>query len=71
MSLLVVGDQVPTIRTNNLQDVRSALAAGYLLVIGFLCYSNLGTATVWSTGIVPAPSGYVTGGHAIMLCGYE
>lgn len=58
-------------KANNLQDVRAALAAGYPVVFGFLCYSNMATANVWATGLIPSPSGYITGGHAVMACGYD
>lgn len=52
-----------------LNDVKRAIAAGYPVVLGFLCYSNLYQA--WNTGVVPMPSGSVEGGHAVMAAEYD
>lgn len=56
-------------RANNLNEVKKALAGGFPVVGGFLCYANLGKS--WSDGIVPLPWGPVQGGHAVMFTGYN
>lgn len=59
----------PYRRCLNLDDVRRAVAAGFPVVLGFLCYSNLHQAA--STGRVPPPSGSVQGGHAVFAAEYD
>lgn len=56
-------------RCNSLADVKRAIAAGYPVVFGFLCYSNLYQA--WGSGRIPEPSGSVDGGHAVMAAEYD
>lgn len=56
-------------RCNTLNDVKRAIAAGYPVVFGFLCYSNLWQAN--TTGRIPEPSGSLTGGHAVLGAAYD
>lgn len=58
-------------RCNGLADVKKALAAGFPVVGGFICFSNMNTQTVWNTGIIPLPSGSIQGGHAVCFVGYD
>ena len=59
-------DDAPT--QANLNLIRSTLAAGLPVVVGFNCYSN-----IWSAvdGVIPDPNGQGIGGHCVMLCGYS
>lgn len=56
-------------RCNNLDDVKRAIAAGYPVVLGFLCYANLWQAN--GTGRIPEPSGSISGGHAVLAAEYD
>lgn len=58
-------------RCATLNDVKRALASGYPVVFGFVCHSNMNTADVWRTGLIPLPGGSVTGGHAVMAASYD
>lgn len=59
----------PYRRCESLDDVRRAIANGFPVVLGFLCYSNLYQAR--DTGRVPLPSGSVQGGHAVFGAEYD
>jgi len=57
----------------SLNAVKSALAAGFPVVIGIGVYESFESTTVAHTGIVPMPSpneGFL-GGHALVLFGYN
>lgn len=58
-------------RCSGLSDVKQAIAADFPVVGGFLCFSNLGAASTWDTGIVLPPSGSIQGGHAVLFVGYD
>jgi len=57
----------------NLNSLKSALAAGYPVVIGITVYASFEQAPVPTTGMVPMPSPTedVLGGHALLLVGYD
>lgn len=57
----------------NLTSLKSALAAGYPIVIGITVYSSFESSTVERTGVVPMPTAHeqVLGGHALLLAGYD
>lgn len=50
--------------------VQNALASGKSVLVGILVYSNFMTDKVLVSGVVPMPSGYLLGGHAICLTGF-
>jgi C1A family cysteine protease len=59
---------------NNLDEMRSALVAGYPFVVGILVYSSFETSKVASTGTVPMPNTnteQLLGGHAVVAVGYD
>ena len=49
------------------------LADGAVIVFGFTCYESLDSDEVARTGVLPmpAPGEKVTGGHAVVLVGYD
>jgi len=53
---------------NKLANVKGALAAGYPIQCGFLCYQNLFSG---KGGNIPLPQGSIIGGHAISIFGYD
>jgi len=57
----------------NLTSLKSALAAGYPVVIGIAVYASFESSTVEHTGVVPMPSPTeaMLGGHALLLVGYD
>lgn len=60
-------------KATKLDEVRAALAAGFPVVFGFTCFSNLGAASTWDTGriLVPTYRDTIEGGHWIMADGYD
>lgn len=50
--------------------VQNALSSGKSVLVGILVYSNFMTDKVLVSGVVPMPSGYLLGGHAICLTGF-
>jgi C1A family cysteine protease len=54
-------------------DMKTCLAAGYPIVLGFTVYESFETAEVAKTGVVPMPGkkDQVLGGHAVMVVGYD
>jgi hypothetical protein len=54
----------------NHTDVRTMLSKGYPIVCAFNVYEGCMTNDAWVTGVM-ARSGRITGGHAIMLVGYD
>ena len=55
-------------------SVKSALAAGNPVVVGFYVYSSFETSYVATTGIMPYPNvnrEHLLGGHAVCLVGYD
>lgn len=57
----------------NERDMKSALTAGYPIVIGFSVYESFESQTVADTGVIPMPdtTEQCVGGHAVVLCGYD
>jgi C1A family cysteine protease len=53
--------------------MRSALALGFPIVVGFTVYESFESGTVAGTGIVPmpGPDEQVLGGHAVLCVGYD
>ena len=64
-------------RCLNFNAVRSAIAAGYPVVIGFTVYDSFEQGTWWlpnGTGLMPYPNTNIEsilGGHAVCLVGYN
>jgi hypothetical protein len=50
-------------RHKTIDRMLQALAAGFPLIYGFVCYDNIQRAD--DTGILPPPQGSTTGGHAV------
>lgn len=59
--------------TQDLQNLKGCLAAGFPVVFGFTVYESFESAEVAKTGNVPMPttSEAVLGGHAVLLVGYD
>jgi C1A family cysteine protease len=59
--------------TQDLDQMKGCLAAGYPFVFGFTVYSSFESQQVAQTGIVPMPQPdeEVVGGHAVMAVGYD
>lgn len=57
----------------DLNEMKSCLAAGYPFVLGFTVYESFESDTVAQTGIVPMPqpTEKVLGGHAVVAVGYD
>lgn len=53
-------------------DIKRAIYAGYLVVMGFTVYDSFESDAVAATGHVPmpGPNESVLGGHAVAICGY-
>ena len=49
--------------------IKQRLAGGDPIVFGFSVYENFDETA--KTGVCPMPKGAVTGGHAVVLCGYD
>ena len=56
-----------------LAALKSALASGYPIVFGIVCFEGLESQTAAETGVVPMPGFFdkAIGGHAILLVGYD
>jgi len=69
--LHVVGSPLQV--AQDLNDMKSVLAAGYPFVFGFTVYESFESDAVANTGIMPMPgrSEQVLGGHAVMAVGYD
>lgn len=59
--------------TQNLDQMRGCLAAGYPFVLGFTVYSSFESEQVASTGEAQMPQhgDSVVGGHAVLVTGYD
>lgn len=59
--------------TQNIQQLRGAIVAGFPFVFGFLVYEEFESAQVAKTGKVPMPksSQRPIGGHAVLAVGYD
>lgn len=60
--------------TQDLVQIKSALAAGYPVAFGFTVYDSFESAAVAASGIVPMPNlatENVLGGHAVLITGYD
>lgn len=58
-------------RVESADEARQALAAGHLPYIGIKVYENFETDEVMKSGIIPAPSGNLLGGHALVIVGHH
>ena len=61
-------------RVNNLNELKAALAEGYVAEIGIMVYESLETEEVMRTGRVPYPnkqSEQLLGGHAVLIVAYN
>ena len=67
-----IGDPV-TIDNTNLNEIKSCLATGYPVTIGFTAYPDLESEKVATTGLLPMPTlgEQPIGGHAVLLVGYD
>lgn len=55
----------------DINQLKVSISLGIPFVCGISCYSNMFTAEVERTGVVPSPSGSLEGGHAIWFLGYN
>lgn len=57
----------------NVSAMKSVLAAGHPIVVGFTVYDSFESSKVAASGIVPMPGKdeSVLGGHAVVVVGYE
>ena len=60
-------------RLNGSQDMKTCLAVGRLVYIGFTVYESFESDAVASTGIMPMPAqaDQALGGHAVVVVGYD
>jgi C1A family cysteine protease len=60
-------------RVADLEDLKSALAEGFPVVIGFSVYSNFESQEMNESGILtmPGPSDELLGGHCVLVIGYD
>jgi C1A family cysteine protease len=56
-------------RTELIKMLKANLDAGFPIISGFMCYSNLNDVT--SDGKIPLPNNQQIGGHAILVVGYN
>lgn len=60
---------IPTTNLNTtLNDLKSLIGSGNTFVGGIMCYSNFFNDV---KGLIPAPSGSIIGGHAVLFVGYD
>lgn len=59
--------------SQSLPQMKSCLASGFPIVVGFTVYESFESDEVAQTGIVPMPSQneQVLGGHAVLVVGYR
>lgn len=55
----------------SLDQMKSCLASGFPIMMGFTVYQNFEGQKTATTGVVDMPSGSVLGGHANLLMGYD
>ena len=65
--------QYSRVNNVNLNDMKTCLATGFPIVIGFSVYQSFESNQVAQTGIVPMPKHgeQMLGGHAVMICGFK
>lgn len=65
--------QFHTIDNTNLATMRTCLATGCPIAIGFAAYESFESEEVKRTGIVPMPKRgeQIIGGHAVLIVGYD
>lgn len=52
----------------SIETMKSVLDAGYAIIGGFICYSNIHQS---KNGIIPLPNKDIIGGHAVLFVGYD
>jgi C1A family cysteine protease len=59
--------------SQDVQQMKSCLASGYPIHVGFTVYTSFESQTVAQTGAAPLPakSEKILGGHAVMVVGYD
>jgi C1A family cysteine protease len=59
--------------TQDLDQMRGCIAAGYPFVFGFTCYQSFESPAVATSGVLnmPATGESVVGGHAVLAVGYD
>jgi C1A family cysteine protease len=59
--------------STNLTELKTCLAAGFPIQIGFTVYESFETDAVAKTGVVPMPkkSEQILGGHSVVIAGYD
>jgi len=57
----------------SLEELKSALIAGFPVAFGFIVYSSFESQEVARTGIMPMPQAgeYILGGHAVAMVGFD
>ncbi len=58
-------------RVTSIDQIRQALSAGHTPLIGIRVYENFESESTLKTGIIPAPSGSLLGGHALVIVGHH
>ncbi|MBO6518116.1 MAG: C1 family peptidase [Bacteroidia bacterium] len=67
-------DPLGTSGRKALKNIKSHVAAGIPVMMGFTCYTSLGYNETRETGKIPFPNSEkesVIGGHAVMIAGYD
>lgn len=62
-----------SVDNTNLDSIKTALASGFPIVVGFSVYESFEGSTVTKTGIVPMPilNEPILGGHSTLMTGYN
>lgn len=60
-------------RVSDLEDLKSCLAEGFPVVIGFSVYDNFESPEMAKTGLLtlPGPNDELLGGHCVLVTGYD
>lgn len=65
------GDKIMYYRINNVDDIKYALADGYVPIIGVNVTDSFYSDKCMKTGKIPMPKGRNYGGHALVISGYD